>query len=140
MRERREFNPDDAIGKLVPDVACHGQGQAGLAGAARTGQGQQGNGLFEEQCTHHCTLFLPADQSRARDRECGGIVKNCLIRHHGLPAGDHRPWRHAMPPWTRVIRVTLVSARTHRGEVAQYIFGTACGHGPHRQKSAPVVQ
>ena len=73
--QRREVDEGDAVGEGVGDVLGDGQGQPRLAHPAGPGQGQQGDGLVQQQGTRGGALGLPADEPGARDgrrSEAGG--------------------------------------------------------------------
>ena len=63
----REINPDEAIGKGGGDRLSDREGQPSLAHPTRTGQGEQGNGLVQEQRPRDGDLRFPADEAGAEN-------------------------------------------------------------------------
>ena len=67
--ERREIDKDHAIGKLRGHVAGDGQGQPRLPDAAGTRQGQQRNGVLEQQGMRTRATSCSCHEPRARARQ-----------------------------------------------------------------------
>ena len=70
-----QVDPDDAIGKVGGNVTGGGQSQSRLARATRAGQGQQWDGLIEEERPGQASLLLPADQSGPWDGRGFGLKR-----------------------------------------------------------------
>ena len=65
--QRREVDPDHAVGKGVSHVLDDREGQARLAHPSRTGQGEERDGLIEQEDACTRALRLAADEASARD-------------------------------------------------------------------------
>ena len=72
--QRREVDEDHAVGEVVRDIVGDGEGEAGLADAAGTGQRQQRHRLVEQQGAGGGHLPLPADERGARERQRWGTI------------------------------------------------------------------
>ena len=67
--QRRQIDPDHAVGEVRGHVAGDGQGQPGLADPAGSGQGQQRDRLVEQERPRRRDLGLAADEPGAGDGE-----------------------------------------------------------------------
>jgi hypothetical protein len=69
MRERGEADEAGAIREIVGEPGGDGQGQSGLAHAARSGQGQQPHVRAAHAGDEIGNFVLPAHQRREREGE-----------------------------------------------------------------------
>ena len=65
IAKRREWHPEDAVGKVLGDGGGGLERESGLAGAAGTGQGEQPDGGVEE---------TPDDRGELVSRPRNGVV------------------------------------------------------------------
>ena len=86
IAERGEIHPDHASGKLIGNILRDGQRQPGLADAPRTSQGQQRDGLIEEERTRGSALALPADEPGAGNRQRSEQGRCSRSDHAGIPS------------------------------------------------------
>src|SRR5207249_3479149 len=67
-----EIDEEDAVAELIQEIGGDLEGKAGLAGAARAGEGHQAGVVAEEELLHGGELLLSADQRRALGQEVVG--------------------------------------------------------------------
>ena len=97
IAERGEIHPDHAIGKLIGNILRDGQRQPGLSDAPRTSQGQQRDGLVEEERTRGSALALPADEPGAGNGQRSEQGRCSRSDHAGIPSWVHDDERHSVP-------------------------------------------
>ena len=85
-RDDRETDKDDAVGEVVLHAGGRGNGQAGLADAAGTGQGQQANRGIRKQRDDGGKLALATDErGQGRGQRCHPIARRRRNKSsHGL--------------------------------------------------------
>ena len=87
VRQRRQVDEDDAIGERAGNVMGHGHGKPGLANPTRADQGEQGDGLFDEQFARRGNLRLSSYEGRARQWQGVPVVDWQRVGHRLLAVG-----------------------------------------------------
>jgi hypothetical protein len=81
INQRRQIDPDHAIGEEIRDIARNRERQPRFADATGTGQGQQRDGFIEQKSPTHRAIRFATDQPRARSRR--STMRRCFsqFRH-----------------------------------------------------------
>jgi hypothetical protein len=92
INQWRQRDEDHAIGKLQRDLLRVGECEARLAGASRSGQGEEPDHGLSQESSHRHDFLFPTDQGGEGNRQTGMKITSLLPRACGCrtPCGRHQ--------------------------------------------------
>ena len=111
VADRGEGDEDDAVGEVAAQLLRDPQGEARLADAAGTGQGQEADAVAAQQVAHGGDLGVPTDEGREGDRQGRGVHGAHRLRR--VETRRHR-WLYPTPSGDGVKRAARKRRRSRR--------------------------